>query len=331
MTITALRDAAATHAAAPSLQPDLPAPLISAPPEALRDLFPHRPFATRHALASHPLLTLPRLAQLVQELPRDLIEYNSGNAAIDQNPDETPSLDLDPVEIVRRIETCGAWMVLKRVEKSPAYRALLEEALMSVARALGHDNLEAAGFTQIEGFIFVSSPNTTTPFHLDSEDNFFVQIHGEKFFHVYDNRDYGIADEREIERAMTRHRNLRFDAAFEPRLTTFRLVDGDGCFIPYQWPHWLRTGQDHSISMAITWKTEAAKRNNDLHFANSILRKIGLPQRPPGHSPPWDSVKLAAFRAGWSAIQPLRSSETLRKVLRRIALGKNANYYYGKD
>ena len=79
-------------------------------------------------------------------------------------------------------------MVLKRVENSPEYRKLLEDALMSVARARGFKSLRDAGFEQIEGFLFVSSPNSTTPFHLDSEDNFFVQIHGEKFFRIYDNR-----------------------------------------------------------------------------------------------------------------------------------------------
>ena len=44
-----------------------------------------------------------------------------------------------------------------------------------------------AGFKQVEGFLFVSSPNSTTPFHLDSEDNFFVHVHGEKFFTIFDN------------------------------------------------------------------------------------------------------------------------------------------------
>ncbi|MDH8045780.1 hypothetical protein QIG18_27645, partial [Klebsiella pneumoniae] len=75
-------------------------------------------------------------------------------------------------------QTAGAWMVLKRIEKTPEYRQLLEDALTSVARARGFKSIEDAGFSQIEGFLFVSSPNSTTPFHMDAEDNFFVQIHG---------------------------------------------------------------------------------------------------------------------------------------------------------
>jgi Cupin-like domain len=303
------------------------APVITAANEALRRDFPLKPFAIRHRLAGHPLLTLPRIAQLAAELPRDLIEYNSGKVAISQDPDAIPSVDLDPVEIVERIETAGAWMVLKRVENSPEYKKLLEDTLLSVARARGFNSLADAGFEQLEGFLFVSSPNSTTPFHLDSEDNFFVHIHGEKFFTVYDNTDRAVVDDDEIERSMTKHRNLKFDTRFAPRATEFHLFAGDGCYVPYQWPHWVRTADSYSISMAITWKTREVRRLNDLHFLNSMLRGIGLKQKPPGKQPISDALKLGFYRTVTSAIRPLRSSMAMRRLLRRIALGKRANYY----
>src|SRR6185312_2145054 len=50
------------------------APVITADRDALRRDFPLKPFAIRHRLAGHPLLMLPRIAQLASELPRDLIE-----------------------------------------------------------------------------------------------------------------------------------------------------------------------------------------------------------------------------------------------------------------
>jgi hypothetical protein len=302
-------------------------PVISAANGALRRDFPHRPFAIRHRLAGHPLLTLPRIAQLAAELPRDLIEYNSGQVAISQDPDATPSIDLDPVEAVKSIETAGTWMVLKRLENSPEYRQLLEDALLSVARARGCNSLLDAGFEQIEGFLFVSSPNSTTPFHLDSEDNFFVQIHGEKFFTIFDNTDRGIVSEDEIERSMTQHRNLKYDERFASRGIEFQLSAGDGCYVPYQWPHWVRTTGSHSISLAITWKTRQVRRLNDLRIFNSMLRGIGLPQPPPGVQPVRDALKLAFYRSIITAIKPLRASSAMRRLLRRVALGKRANYY----
>jgi hypothetical protein len=303
------------------------APVITAANEALRRDFPSKPFAIRHKLVGHPLLTLPRIAQLASELPRDLIEYNSGTIAISQDPDAIPAVDLDPVEVVRSIETSGAWMVLKRIEKSPHYRKLLEDTLSSVARTRGFNSLRDAGFEQVEGFLFVSSPHSTTPFHLDSEDNFFVHVHGEKFFTIFDNLDRSIVSNDEIERSMTKHRNLKYDENFALRGHEFHLFAGDGCYVPYQWPHWVRTADTYSISMAITWKTREVRRLNDLHFFNSMLRGIGLPQQPPGVQPVRDALKLAFYRTVTTVIRPLRASMAMRRALRRIALGKRANYY----
>lgn len=303
------------------------APVITASNDSLNQDFPLRPFAIRHMLAGHPLLTLPRIAKLASDLPRDLIEYNSGAANISQDPDKVQSVNLDPVEVVNRIETAGAWMVLKRIEKSPDYRALLEDTLLSVARARGFNSLEEAGFSQIEGYLFVSSPNSTTPFHLDGEDNFFVQIHGEKTFAIFDNRDGAIADNAQVEHCTTKHRNVPYNDSFKSRGVEYHLVDGDGCYVPYQWPHWVKTAGSYSISMAVTWKTPEVRRLNDLHTFNSMLRGLGLPQAAPGQNAGWDAVKLAVFRTSRSIIEPLRKSETMRRMLRRIALGKNANYY----
>jgi hypothetical protein len=303
------------------------APVIVAGHDALKRDFPLKPFAIRHLMAGHPLLTLPRIAQLAAELPRDRIEYNSGDAAVSQDPDKVKSVDLDPVEVVEQIETAGAWMVLKRIETSPEYRQLLEDCLLSVARARGFRSLAEAGFQEVEGFLFVSSPNSTTPFHLDSEDNFFVQIHGEKFFRIYDNQDGSIADDDAVEHSLTKHRNLKYDDAYKPRAVEFHMYGGDGCFVPYKWPHWVRTANEYSISMAITWRTKAVHRDIDLRFFNSMLRGLGLPQAAPGQNPAWDAVKLAFYRSSLAVIRPLRSSQTLRRMLRRIALGKKANYF----
>ncbi len=39
------------------------------------------------------------------------------------------------------------------------------------------------------GWIFVTSPNTVTPFHYDKEHNFILQVRGRKTLHVWDHRD----------------------------------------------------------------------------------------------------------------------------------------------
>lgn len=295
---------------------------------ALTTAFPNQPFGLRHAFADNALLTLPHIAELVRELPRDRIEYNSGKVAVSQDPDAVPTLDLDPEEIVRKIETCDAWMVLKHIETHLAYRALIEGALLVVARARGFDSIKSAGFDDIQGFLFVSSAESTTPFHADSDENFFFQVHGEKFFHVYDNQDRSIASDAALEDVVVKHRNMSYDAKFDAKCTTYRLLPGDGVFVPYQWPHWVRTAGSYSISLSITWKSDEVRRRNDIFTVNSMLRSMGIPQQPPGANAALDAAKVAVFRTATGAVAPLRRSEGVRRILRRIAFGRRANYYY---
>jgi len=316
---TAWPDAAARTASAP-------AALIE-PSASFASDFPQRPFAIRHRLAGHPLFTLPRIIELLQRMPRDHIEFNSGKVGIDQDPNEMPLLEMEPEEIIHRIETASAWMVLKRVEVDAEYRVVLDEALDAVARHRGHADRNAAGFSDIRGFLFVSSPRSTTPFHIDGEDNVFVQIHGEKLFTVYDNRDGKIASPEAVERCITRHRNLTYHDGFDVRAEPHKLLPGDGLFVPYLWPHWVGTADSYSVSLAITWKTRAVMRHNDLLLCNSLMRRLKLNPADPGRRPILDKVKASSLGLARTAVEPLRRIEALRLALRKIALGRNANYY----
>jgi hypothetical protein len=289
--------------------------------------FPSQPFRIRHHLAGHPLLSLEALAKLATRLDRDRLEYNSGKLTPDQKPDEVPGIDLAPDEVVRQIETCGAWMVLKNVETLPEYAALIRSALVDAAEALGGAPA-AIGMSDFQGFIFVSSANGVTPFHLDYEENFFVHIHGEKFMHVFDNRDRSLVSEADLETFPGKHRNHRYEERYEARATVNRFSPGDGLFLPYTWPHWVRTGSEWTISMAVTWKSPHDVRMNRIYFANAVLRKLGLPQPAPGRRPTLDWMKVAAFAAAQAVVAPLRRSEGMRRKLRALLFGRKANYNY---
>ncbi|SHF50968.1 Cupin-like domain-containing protein [Kaistia soli DSM 19436] len=304
--------------------------LIALDPGKMARSFPAEPFAYRHFLAAHPLLQLDALAQLAAGMPRDRLEYNSGRLKVDQKPEETPGVDLEPTEIVRQIETAGAWMVLKNVETIPEYGRVVEAVLDEAARASGHRDRRSAGMTEPMGFIFVSSAHAVTPFHLDYEENLFVQLHGDKAMHVFDNRDRSIIDEEGLETFPGKHRNHRFRDHYASREQVFAFKAGDGMFLPYTWPHWVETGDDWSISMAITWKTPEGRRLNKLYFANAVLRRLGIPQAPPGQRRWLDGVKVALYDIARLPLEPLRRGEAMRRMLRTALFGRAANYYYGK-
>ena len=294
--------------------------------EEARDRLLKRPFKVKHHLATHPLFRLQRLIRLAQNLDRDRIEYNSGKVEIGQRPEDTPRIDMPPAEVIRSIEQCHAWLVIKNVEKDPEYKSLLEGVIADIREAAG---LDAEDMTDIRGFVFVSSANSITPFHIDGEDNILVHIHGEKFVRVFDNEDRSLVGEEAMEMSPDKHRNQPYRPEFEQRAELFELMPGEGVHIPYLWPHWVATGSAYSISMAVTWKSARVIRLNKIRFMNGALRRLGMPQNPPGHSPVLDKAKVVAFDLAHGVIEPLRRSERTRRVLRRVLFGRKANYFYG--
>lgn len=298
--------------------------VVTADPVIAREKFLKRPFALKHALSDHPLFALPRLVALAQSLPRDRIEYNSGKVAVGVKPEDVPRLDMPAEDVIRRIETAGAWMVIKFVNEDPEYAALLK-SFVEQANALA--GKKPGDYTDLQGFIFVSSAQSTTPFHVDAEENILIQIKGDKFVHVFDNSDRSLVSEEAMEISPSKHRNQHYEERFERRAEVFSLKEGDAVHMPYMAPHWVRTGGRYSISMAMTWKTPEVLRLNKIRLMNGTLRRFGLPQRAPGTSYVGDLAKVIGHDVMRLMIDPLRKSEGLRRMLRGAIYGKNANYY----
>ncbi len=300
-------------------------PLIELDRSQARVSFHRAPFAMRHGLAGHDLFTLPRLVELAKSMPRDRIEYNSGRLEPGVRPEDVPGIAMPAEDVIRRIENADAWLVIKGVEHDPAYRALLHEFLTGVSSAAGPGT---ENFEDLQGFIFVSSAGSVTPFHFDAEENILVQIRGDKFVHIFDNGDRSLVPEESLELSPARHRNQPYRADFERRAEVFALTPGDAVHIPYLWPHWVHNGASWCVSMAMTWKTPTVRRLNKLRLINGTLRRYGLPQASPGRSHLGDAAKVALHDLARFAVEPLRRSEALRRALRGLIYGSGANYYY---
>ncbi len=258
--------------------------------------FARRPFRIEHNLVDHPLFQLPRLIELAGALPGKKVEYNAGNIPVNQAPDKTPRTGLPIEETIRRIEECRSWMVLKNVELDPNYRELLDACLEEVfARAPSHRD---AGLR--EAFIFISSPGSVTPYHMDPELNFLLQIHGSKQFHVFPSGDRSLLSEVELERFYSgAHRNLVFRDEYQEKATTFELQPGDGVHVPVTDPHWVKVGDEsYSISFSITFQTLACERRAALYSINHALRQKGRTPTAVGQSPLRDTLLYAKHRIG---------------------------------
>ena len=258
--------------------------------------FNRLPFMIRHNLARHELFSLPRLIELAQALPADRVEYNSGKIPVSQDPALTPRNGLSVAETIRRIEECQSWLVLKNVEHNPAYRALLNACLDEIQP---YTEKLAPRMYRREAYIFISSPGSVTPFHLDNEYNFLLQVRGEKEISQFDRSDRSVISETDLEKFYTGgHRNLTYKDEYQAKAKVFTLKPGDGLHFPVAAPHWVKNGNAVSISFSITFRNPQSEHREMVYCVNSKLRQYGLSPTPVGISPWRDSLKFNALR-GW--------------------------------
>lgn len=266
-------------------------PPVSFDRRTLEAYFDRRPFYVTNALENHPLFELPRLIDLARALPEDHVEFNQGDLPVGA-PKQSPRNGLSAEETLWRIAECGSWMVLKHVQRDPAWAQLLdacvgpleEAARAFVGRTYGRD-----------AFVFISSPHAVTPFHMDPEHNFLLQVRGSKTIYMWGPEDRFVIGERDLETfyAAFETRNLPWDERFAVTAYQLPLVPGQGLHFPATAPHWVKNGPEVSISFSITFRSEATARRERLYRLNARLRRLGLEPTPVGRNVLVDEVKHA--------------------------------------
>jgi hypothetical protein len=255
--------------------------------------YPEQPHILTHNLTSHPLLEIEALAQLAERLPITSVEYNRGDLPI--GVDGKPgSNGMTIAETIRKVAEAESWAVLKNIEQVPAYENLLLGLLDEI-----RPEIEAATGAMLtpQGFIFVSSPNSVTPYHFDPEHNILLQIRGTKVMTQFPAGDTRFVPDEAHE---TYHsggpRELKWDDNFLAHGTEFSLSPGEALFVPVMAPHFVKNGPAPSVSLSITWRSEWSYRESDARIFNAILRERGLKPAAPGRWPHQNYGKAYAFR-----------------------------------
>ncbi len=214
--------------------------------------YPEQPHILAHNLTSHPLLEIEALAQLAERLP--ITSVSNTIAAICRLA-STASLaptGMTIAETIRRVAEAESWAVLKNIEQVPAYQDLLLGLLEEI-----RPEIEAATGAMLtpQGFIFVSSPNSVTPYHFDPEHNILLQIRGSKVMTQFPAGDTRFVPDEAHE---TYHsggpRELKWDDSFLAHGREFPLSPGEALFVPVMAPHFVKNGPAPSVSLSITWR-----------------------------------------------------------------------------
>src|SRR5262249_33855360 len=258
--------------------------------EAFKANFGRTPFKIRHNLADHPILTIPALIELSKKLPPHHVKFNSGEIPVGTRLYTGTQTGLSAVETLDRIEEAKSWMVLKYVEADPAYRELMDACLNEVQ--VFSEKLDR-GMVRREAYIFVTSPNCFTAWHMDPEHSFLLQVRGSKTMYVQSNsmmRDKDWEDYFELGTVPPHKEEYRQTAA------PHHITRGEGLHVPVTVPHWVINGPEASVSFSVTFRTRAVERRAVVYAANAFLRNKGLKPTSFGKSIIVDTAKDYAFR-----------------------------------
>jgi len=254
-------------------------------------------FMFPHGLAGHPLFELPSLIRLAERMPDHRETYwSNGSVAVDHTWAEGTLQRKSLVDTIANIERNNSIVILKHTEQDPEYAAVLQGTLARLVDLSG-ERLRADA-TIGEVLILISSPGRVTPYHMDGEANFLLQVAGRKDFYVFDPGDRTLVTDMDLERFYAVGNHI---AVYHPdrqvEAAAYDLHPGYGVHIPVTAPHWVRNGDNVSVALSVNYELRSGERLLKLHRLNRRLRRYGLNPRPPGASALGDRVKLLAAGA----------------------------------
>lgn len=261
--------------------------------------FNHKPFEFSHNLAGHPLFKIPRLVELANTIalksdPRKVVCLTSNVAPDRKWSDMTQREQVE--ETIAHIEESGSLVVIKSAHLDPDYGLLMNQILTELEELTSVPL--SREITWPETYIFISSPNSITPYHIDHESNFLFQISGEKDVHLFDPSDRSILTEQEIEEYFAFNLEAAtYKEETQDNVFAYHLTPGKAVHHPSLAPHWVKNGSQVSVSLSINFCMRLIDLNARVYQVNHFLRKLGLEPTPPGQSLVKDKLKMIAMGA----------------------------------
>jgi hypothetical protein len=279
----------------------------------LRD-FDRIPFRFGHDLATHDALQLDALREIIVSLPRDQVFASRSDLEIDTDFDRAHvdhKIERTLEETLENMATSGSYVMVRKPDAHPRLRPVVElfmSELRSQMRGSNGGALPAGMSDEFHDpmlYLFISSPNSVTPFHVDRYSTILLQLQGEKDVMIWDRNDRETVTEEELERLFGKpydqNPSYKGEKAREP--SVWHLKRGEGVHIPFTSPHWVKNGPEVSVSVSFICKTDASLREGNAYNFNYHARRLlsRLPtSKPPlravGTSPLVDATKSRVIR-----------------------------------
>lgn len=277
-----------------------------------RENFNRRAFDFSHNLGDHPLFDLARLAELAKTLwgtGSGRVACQVGSFGRTERLDERPTKALSVVQAISRIRESGSWVLLKSAQVDPDYAALLDRCMNELEELSGRALRREISW--LDAYVFIASPGSLTPYHIDHECNFVLQIHGTKRDTLY---DPSVLTTEDLERYyMGDLSGARWREDCEASARAHVLTPGLGVHHPTRWPHWVQNGEDdYTVMLSVLFFLRGDDREARVWQVNHALRRLGRTPTPPGRSAWRDGLKRLAL----APFPPTRSFANKGDVIR---------------
>jgi hypothetical protein len=281
----------------PLLTQEGPACEIFAPDDArrFRDEFNKHHCGFRHNLGNHPLFAIPRLVELAERMLEDgrpgrFVAFRATRQSA-QTKFSQLAIEESLAEKIRRVSEGESWLKLAFAQTAdPAFGRLHEQIIDEVAALCDYPLRKELGWSSMT--ILVSSPSVVTPYHIDHESNFLFHIQGEKEIWVFDPTDRRVLSEQEIERYYAGNIHAAdYREGMQFAGTVYRLTPGTGVHNPPLAPHWVKNGDDVSVSMSLNFSLLRLESRARVYQVNYYMRRLGIRPLPPERSAVRDRLK----------------------------------------
>jgi hypothetical protein len=277
-------------------------------PDEFESSYNRRPFLVQHRLAEDPHFSLESLSRLARRVPPNKVLFRTGVVPIDTDFDLSgqayrKSLTLE--DALDRMEEVQSYVVINNPEYDAEYRPVIEGILGEIA--LCSDDVEPY-MNWYSTYVFISAHDSVTPYHMDREMNFLLQVRGTKTVRLWDPFDDEVMTSAQKDELLSHASDIRpqYHEGLAARAMRFELRPGLGVHHPFIAPHLVHTGKELSISLAVTFRTLRSDVWRDAHRMNHSLRRWGLHPRPVGKSYVLDLAKAGAVRT-------IRTARSLRR------------------
>jgi hypothetical protein len=233
-------------------------------------LWGQQPIRLAHGLHQSPLFSTDKLAQLIENYPREkygLVQTGAKDARRLWRQGEIGNLS--GRQVIDAIAQGGLWLNLRDISSvDDAYRAMLDGMFGEIAARV--PGFEAP---KHQAGILISSPDAQVYYHVDLPGQGLIQIAGRKRVYVYPNTAPFIKPEHLEQIALF---DVEVDIPYEPwydaHARVFDLEPGQMLNWPLNAPHRVENLDSVNISMTVSYVNSDIRRADVVSIANGLLR-----------------------------------------------------------